>query len=590
MQKQLHLPYAIRVCAKAAPAATYSKVVLEIFSGALAPVVVLVVASFLDRAIALAGGSGAHAPLILDIILLALFYAAGELFPVFTRLADESLACALRENLRPELVHKQARIPYVLLEDAATLDLSANVLGGAEPRFRAMLDDALQILRLAIQVAGTLFLLVARLWWMLPLYLMAFAAIGRISLRGGRAIYRMDAISTPLTRMLYYLSGVLTGRETVLERTLFGYAPHVNRAFSQVHLRRSNLVTKRIAVEEGYINLSGLMLNLLTLGAVFGLLTPLKAGAITHGLYVSLIGAMIGLNRLIAGSFAALTRDVAAQLAFLKDYARFRDLPEESDPESPDAPPDAEFESLEVRNLRFRYAKNLPYVLNGVNLKIQRGMCCSLIGRNGAGKSTLTKILLGLYRDFEGEIRINGIDIARYSPEQLRALFSVVYQDFARYPVSLRDNITLGSTSGAFDRAAHLADLEGVLAKLPQGADTPLGKLQKSGADLSGGEWQKLAIARALYRGAPFLILDEPTASLSPGMESKLYRRFQEIASGKIALLISHRLGSTKLSDVLFVLDGGRITESGTHAQLITRGGLYAEMFREQRSWYDAQE
>ncbi len=578
---------ALRLCFVAAPKETLLKGFLELTTGALTPILVLVVASFLDRAIAFAGGSGAIAPLIRDIVWMALGYAYAQVGQVLVRLTDESLACVLREKLRPELVRKEARIPYVLLEDPATLDLAANVRENAETRLRATLDDAIRIIRLAIQVIGTLSLLIARLWWMLPLYVLAAAFTGLVARRGGQVIYQMEVISIPLTRMLYYLSGVLTGRETAAERTLFGYTDHVNATFSAVHLKRSNMVTKELAIEEGVINISFLLLNLLTLAAVFGLLAPLRAGNLTHGLYVSLIGAMIGLNRLIAGSFAALTRDIAAQRAFFKDYERFLALPEEA--EGADDLPDEAFVRLEIRNLRFRYAPNLPYVLDGVNLTIERGMSCSLIGRNGAGKSTLTKILLGLYRSFEGEILINGKDIASYSARRLRGMFSVVYQDFARYPVTFRENIAL-DFEGDFARAVRLAGLEDVVAKLPLGADTPLGKLGEDGVDLSGGEWQKMAIARALYADGSFLILDEPTASLSPTMEDRLYRRFLALAAGKTSLLISHRLGSTKLSDVLFVLDGGKIKETGSHATLMAAGGLYAEMFVEQRSWYDAKE
>ncbi len=582
---QFNSARAIMLCFKSAPAAALIKVFLELTTGALVPILVLVVASFLDRAIAFAGGNGGTVPLVMDIVWMALGYGYAQLSPVLVRLADEALACALRENLRPELVRKQSRVPYALLENPETLDLAANVCENAETRFRAMLDDAIQIVRLAIQGLGTLSLIVVRLWWMLPLYALAALAIGLIARRGGRMIYKMDAVSVPLTRMLYYLSEVLTGRETAAERALFGYSEHVNGMFSAVHLKRSNMVTKEIAVREGYVNLSGLLLNLLTLAAVFGLLAPLRAGSMTHGLYVSLIGAMIGLNRLIAGSFARLVQDVSAQRAFLGDYARFRALPEEE--EVPDELPDAEFERLEIKNLRFRYAPELPWVLDGVNLAIERGMSSSLIGRNGAGKSTLIKVLLGLYRSFEGDILINGVDIALYSACRLRKLFSAVYQDFARYPVTFRENIAFDS-AGDFDGAVRRADLEGVVRQLPLGPDTPLGKIREDGVDLSGGEWQKVAIARALYADAPFLILDEPTASLSPAMESRLYRHFREMAAGKTSLLISHRLGSTKLSDVLFVLENGKIRETGSHEALMAADGIYAEMFREQRSWYDA--
>jgi len=197
--------------------------------------------------------------------------------------------------------------------------------------------------------------------------------------------------------------------------------------------------------------------------------------------------------------------------------------------------------------------------------------------------------LLGLYRDFEGEILIDGVSIAKYSADDLRHIFSIVYQDFAKYYIPLADNITLGGTNGPGVGdplpSIQLAGLGDIVDRLPERA--PLGKIYEGGADISGGEWQKVAIARALHADAPFMILDEPTASLSPMMEGELYKRFAEITKNKTSLLISHRLGSTKLSDVLLVLDGGVITETGTHEELMSLDGKYAKMYREQASWYE---
>jgi len=320
--------------------------------------------------------------------------------------------------------------------------------------------------------------------------------------------------------------------------------------------------------------------------AVFVLL-QFVGDTMSHGLYVSLVGALIGLARTITGTVADLVGDAAEYIEYMRDYTRFFALVESDDNSSISGNSgDILFTELEIRNLRFRYTPESHYVLNSVNLTIEKGKSYSLIGQNGAGKSTLTKILLGLYRDFEGEILINGTDISNYSTDELRRIFSIVYQDFARYYISLGNNITLGREDGDFDSSLRLAELEDVVAKFPCGKNTPLGKIYDGGMDISGGEWQKVAIARALYADTPFMVLDEPTASLSPMMESKLYKRFAEITKEKTSLLISHRLGSTKLSDVLFVLDNGVIAETGSHDELMAMNGIYADMFKKQRSRY----
>jgi ATP-binding cassette subfamily B protein len=377
---------------------------------------------------------------------------------------------------------------------------------------------------------------------------------------------------------------------------LFGYADFVNRKFSAAHLKRSNMVTKEIAMEETAISACELFMNALVIIAVFALLDPAGGGVISNGLYVSLVGALIGFARMITGSVSRLISDATGFAAYMRDYARFFALPETDVDDDYSSEAKAKhisenggisFARLEIHNLRFRYTPDGNYVLNGVNLVMERGGTYSLIGRNGAGKSTLTKILLGLYRDFEGEILINGVDIAKYNADELRQIFSIVYQDFARYYIPFGDNITLGNTRGNLDSSLHMADLVDTVGRLPLKEKTPLGKIFEGGADISGGEWQKAAIARALYADTPFMMLDEPAASLSPMMEGKLYRRFAEITKGKTSLLISHRLGSTKLSDILFVLDNGVIAETGAHAELMSANGIYAEMFDSQRGWYD---
>jgi ATP-binding cassette subfamily B protein len=220
-------------------------------------------------------------------------------------------------------------------------------------------------------------------------------------------------------------------------------------------------------------------------------------------------------------------------------------------------------------------------------LHIEKGKSYSLTGKNGAGKTTLIKIITGLYKNFEGEIAINGRDIKEYSVSELRNMFSIIYQDYAKYYIPLQDNITFGSDFGDFDELMKTVELDTVISNLPKGAKTPLGKIFENGADVSGGEWQKIAIARSMHKNCPFMILDEPTASLSPMMETKVYGEFAKISAGHTMLLISHRLGSTKLSDTVLVLDGGKIAEEGSHDELMRKNGLYAEMFENQRSWYD---
>ena len=590
--KKYNLTNAVRFCFQYAPRAACIKLLIEIINGVLAPLLVLVVASFINNAITFAKGDVNIVPLITTIVLMAVYYAYSQANQIICRITDKSLENALRENLRPQLIQKHASTSFDLLENPKTLDLITRVCENAEGQIMAIFNSGIKVARLGVQTFGIMFLLVTHIWWIIPLFILSAVPIIIISKRGGRKIYEMFRVSTKLTRKHYYLSSILIGREAAAERTLFGYANNINKKFSDTHLKRSNLVTKALAVEESTIHICGLILNVLVIAAVFAMLRPVGDGALTHGLYVSLVGALIGLAKMITSVLSKLVRDTVEYVEYMREFTQYFALPEndtENDTENIESSIGADFtfSNLEIRNLRFRYAPDSHYVLDGVNLTIEKGKSYSLIGQNGAGKSTLTKILLGLYRNFEGEILINGVGIANYTTDELRRLFSIVYQDFAKYYIPFIDNITLGNENGDLASSLRLAELDDVVDKLPNKEKTSLGKIYENGADISGGEWQKVAIARALYANTSFMILDEPTASLSPMMESKLYKRFAEITKDKTSLLISHRLGSTKLSDLLFVLDNGAIAETGSHDELMAANGIYSAMYKSQRSWYD---
>ena len=213
----------------------------------------------------------------------------------------------------------------------------------------------------------------------------------------------------------------------------------------------------------------------------------------------------------------------------------------------------------------------------------------ALLGASGCGKSTIVKLILRLYEPDSGEILLNGEKIETFSREQIWKLFGVLFQDYAKYPVSVADNIAPGADAGQrakIAKAAETSELDNVLEKLPQGMGTVLGKITEDGVDVSGGEWQRIAMARLYYQDAELKILDEPTAALDPVSESRVYESFDEIVKGKTAVYISHRLSSCKFSDRIFVLDNGKIVESGTHEALLSKNGLYAQLWQAQAQYY----
>ena len=269
----------------------------------------------------------------------------------------------------------------------------------------------------------------------------------------------------------------------------------------------------------------------------------------------------------------------------MKDDAAYLDQPDN---------PVKAFQSLEFKSVRFAYPGTSKYILDGISFTIENGKHYAFVGINGAGKTTVIKLILGLYPEYEGQILVNGEDIGHMEPRQRKALVSALFQDFAQYPLTFEENISIGDTVHAQDEAMRARVLEAcsqiglnqTIDALSDRMNTPLGRYTDNAQDLSGGQWQRVAIARTIVSPAPIHILDEPTSAADPVSESELYREFEEISRGWTTIFISHRLGSTKLADKIFLIHDGKIAESGTHEDLMRSGGMYSVMYDSQRSWY----
>ncbi|MGN1339633.1 MAG: ABC transporter ATP-binding protein, partial [Oscillospiraceae bacterium] len=293
-------------------------------------------------------------------------------------------------------------------------------------------------------------------------------------------------------------------------------------------------------------------------------------------LYWSLYGIVSGIQ------------DITQKCAYAHRYIEFMCFPAAM--EKGTKPVKSGEHTIEFRHVSFKYPRSEKLVLRDINLTIKSGEHLSIVGLNGAGKTTFIKLLCRLYDVTEGEILVDGVNIKEYSDEEYRKLFAVVFQDFQLFAFSLRENIAFGGQEddAELERVLKLAGLWEDAQKLPQGLDTMLYKsFDENGTDLSGGQRQKTAIARALYRNAPVVILDEPTAALDPVAEYEIYRQFNTLVGGKTAVYISHRLSSCKFCDRIVVFAEDTIMENGTHDELVALpGGIYAGMFAEQAKYY----
>jgi len=283
---------------------------------------------------------------------------------------------------------------------------------------------------------------------------------------------------------------------------------------------------------------------------------------------------------------------VADQALFLTDLLAFFEMKPRVESKVNGLPAPRPIQrGFEFRNVSFTYPGTTRRVLSNFNFNLTLGERIALIGENGQGKTTVVKLITRLYDPTEGEILLDGVDLREYDLDDLHKEIGVIFQDFMRYEMTARENIAVGRIEvphapEEIEYAAEKSLAAGVIRKLHGGYDQMLGRRFEGGVDLSGGEWQKLALARAYLRDAQLLILDEPTAALDARSEMQVFERFAELTEGKMALLISHRFSTVRMADRIVVLEGGRLVEEGNHAQLMALGGRYAAMFEMQAASY----
>jgi ATP-binding cassette, subfamily B, bacterial len=530
-------------------------------------------------------------------MLLALEFALAALATVFARTidyCDGRIADEFSREVSQRVIRHASSLELTHFEDAAFQDLLERARVQATDRSLMLSDFG----RLIQQGVGLLSLSAAAAMISPWLLLMVIACVIPAFLAESHYAfesYKLAQKVTPLRRELDYLRELCTSRTSIKEVKLFQLGGFLQNRFAAVTAnlvnRNRNLARRRLTAGSGFAILGSLGYY----GAHAVLVVTALRGGISIGTLMFLSGTLAAASTNIQGIFS-LASKIADESLFLSDLFAFLAVK----PQQP-VPRDrrvlnATFRGsirrgLEFRNVSFRYPGATRDVLKDVSFQIGPRERVALVGANGQGKTTLVKLLARLYEPTSGAIYLDGVDLREYKPEALWDRIGIIFQDFVKYEMTAAENIGVGRIGKlgdreALSRAAHESGADKTLKKLPGGLAQMLGRRFEGGIDLSGGEWQKLALARAYLRRAEILVLDEPTAALDAHAEHEVFDQFMELSRDRMVLLISHRFSTVRMADRILVLDQGSIREEGTHDDLLARRGRYADMFELQAANY----
>lgn len=588
----------LSIIARRAPVMVAMTFVLAIVSGALIFASTLVNQRIVDDGLRVASGAmafGDYFPWLALLVATMVLPPVIDLF-IFSYITSRS-QMILNTDYKGEMLKKLGRVKYEHFENSQSVEIIDKATSRAMNSARHLYPMYLfNMLSGAVASIGLLWQLGQAKWWLVLTTLIPFALQRWYDARHSYNIYDELEHYWNKERRYSILAGFLKSRDYLYEGKLNASSDFLIETYrNRLHVRNKEYEKYYFKHLKRHMLRVGSIMNLASLGNALLLLYLYSQGEIS-------VGALVALTMMVFSSLPTHLNDMTTiitwagyHIQFTDYYDKFFALSEDGAPGK--AVPAPEAFDIEFRDVWFRYpgGEDNPYILKGLSFHLTEGEKISIVGANGEGKSTMIKLLLGLFEPERGQILLGGRPIGEYTREQRNRVFAPVFQDFMRYSISLRENIAVGDIELLHDESAILAAAEKGQAKkiasgLKDGMDTLLGRDFEGGVDLSGGQWQRIALSRAFMGDKPVLLLDEPTSQLDPMAESRLYSEFHALAEGKTAIFITHRLASTMITDRILVLSDGRVSEEGNHEQLMRLGGLYRAMFDAQRKWYDHSE
>ncbi|RAU97927.1 ABC transporter ATP-binding protein [Paenibacillus sp. YN15] len=567
-----------------APGLTVIKLVQLGLTGVMAPLSIYFIQRVIDAATGVVAHGASWRPLAVwcACLLGALLFNSTE-----GGFLDGILFIAIKRKLNsgmtPNIVDKFKRLEYACLEDKDVQDTLQRMSNDPQDKVFQLFLSVTGALACMVAMAGSAVVFAQAGWWFMAGFLVLLVPVVWLDFKAADMMNAMFNSQSADERRMRDLGNLVAGKAALFELKLFGATDYIMgkwRGLAQQVLRTRVKTTFR--AQRYY--LAGLILfKIWSAFILISLVSAAVRGDMTIGLFTALIastGAVLSNAELLSHTLQRLR----SRYLLMDHYYAFLALPETAygDKTLGEEPLRVEFDRV-----AFTYPKTDRPVLKGVSFTVEPGERVSLVGENGAGKSTIIKLLCRLYEPDSGCILVNGIPIPELRRSELQRVFSVIFQDYQGYELTLRENVAFGDLSKLEDDEALRAALTmGMAGDMADNLDVPLGKLDPAGRDLSGGQWQRVALARACLPDSAFVILDEPAAALDPLAESRMYESFARVLANRGCILISHRLASARMADKIVVLADGVVAESGDHLTLMEVGGLYARMYNSQRAWY----
>jgi ATP-binding cassette subfamily B protein len=488
-----------------------------------------------------------------------------------------------------KIIRKTNELTLEQLEDPDFYDKLERARQQTNGRVNLM-SDALGQVQALISIVSLIAALIYFEPWLIVLLILSIIPSFINEAKYSSHRYSLARSWTAERRELDYLRYVGANNTTAKEVKLFGLTDYIALRFKNLSHKYYG-INKNLSIKQSiYGSLFNILGTLSYYGAYVFIIIKVIAGVLTIGELTFLSGSFNRLRNNLQQFFSRFTR-ISESALYLRDYFDFLDIPLEENTIDPVPLPDKITDGFELRDVHFSYAGSDSAVLKGVSFKITAGEKIAFVGENGAGKTTLIKLILRFYEPTSGEILLDGININKFSKEEYRARFGVIFQDFFKYEFRLRENIAVGDISQVDNDpmivdAADRSLASQVIADMTDGIDQQLGRRFAKGQELSGGQWQKVALARAYMKNADVMVLDEPTSALDAQAEYDVFERFIALTEGKTSIIISHRFSTVRMADRILVLKYGAIAEIGTHEDLMENPRTYARLFKLQAAGY----